>query len=217
MLSVPVSSLATRAVALFAFWVVLIASGPSRPGAADLVAGAVVAAVATWVSVRLLPGPQVRLNLPALARLAGHFLWQSMRAGIDVAHRAFSPRLPLKTGTITYRAPTGSGIESGIHSGIGRDLFTAMTSLLPGTVPLGPPLRIDPVPSPAIPRDAGLEIVGTAHDSESIEYHCLDVGQPIAAQLDREATLLSRALGLDVVTSRAAPMMDTAPQERSSS
>ena len=55
-------------------------------------------------------------------------MWQSVLAGIDVARRAFDPRLPLKTGFVVYpvRYPRGPA----------RNAFASLTSLLPGTVPV---------------------------------------------------------------------------------
>lgn len=56
--------------------------------------------------------------------------------------------------------------------GTARNAFTTLTSLLPGTVPAG-------------------------DDSEHLVYHCLDVDQPVVAQLAAEETALSRAVGDD--------------------
>ena len=49
-------------------------------------------------------------------------------AGMDVAIRAFHPRLPLRTGFVTC--------ECGIPAGSRRDLFLGMGSLMPGTLPV---------------------------------------------------------------------------------
>lgn len=54
--------------------------------------------------------------------------------------------------------------------GAGRGAFASLSSLLPGTVPCG-------------------------EDDGAIVYHCLDVDQPVAAQLAAEEALLARALG----------------------
>jgi multicomponent Na+:H+ antiporter subunit E len=56
--------------------------------------------------------------------------------------------------------------------GPARNAFTSLTSLLPGTVPAG-------------------------DDGEHLVYHCLDVDQPVVAQLAAEETALSRAVGDD--------------------
>jgi multicomponent Na+:H+ antiporter subunit E len=57
--------------------------------------------------------------------------------------------------------------------GPARNAFCAVTSLLPGTLP------------------SGLD------DSGALLIHCLDVDQPIVAQLAEEEALLARALGED--------------------
>jgi multicomponent Na+:H+ antiporter subunit E len=56
--------------------------------------------------------------------------------------------------------------------GAARNVFVTLTSLLPGTVP------------------AGVE-------GEHLVYHCLDVDQPIVAQLAAEEAALSQAIGDD--------------------
>jgi multicomponent Na+:H+ antiporter subunit E len=113
-----------RFLGLSALWVVLIRS--AQP--ADLVVGALTAAVATWTSLRLLPLAAGRLKFAALVARLPRFLWQSVLAGIDVARRALHPRLPLATGLVTYR--------TGLPRGQARNTFATITSLLPGTVPL---------------------------------------------------------------------------------
>jgi multicomponent Na+:H+ antiporter subunit E len=55
--------------------------------------------------------------------------------------------------------------------GPARNIFTTLMSLLPGTVPIGP------------------------DESDALIIHCLDVGQPVAAQLAAEEELVSRAVG----------------------
>ena len=145
-----------RGTILLAYWVVLMGPGP-----ADVVVGTMTAAMATWVSLRLLPPQPARLRLVALPALALRFLWQSVVAGVDVARRAFDPRLPLRPGFATYRV--------GFPPGPARNAFTDLTSLLPGTVPVG-------------------------EQDGALLYHCLDVGQPVVAQLAAEEAVLRRAL-----------------------
>jgi multicomponent Na+:H+ antiporter subunit E len=65
----------------------------------------------------------------ALLRFLPHFLWQSVVAGVDVARRAFDPRLPLRPGFVSC--------PIGFRSATARNTFTTITSLLPGTVPCG--------------------------------------------------------------------------------
>jgi multicomponent Na+:H+ antiporter subunit E len=145
-----------RGAAYLALWVVLIGLDP-----VDLAVGLFTAAAATWTSLRLLPPGSHRLRLAALPRLALRFLRQSVIAGVDVARRAFDPRLPLETGFVVYptRYPRGPA----------RNAFASLTSLLPGTVP-------------------------TEDDAQGLLYHCLDVQQPIAAQLAAEEEAVSRVL-----------------------
>ena len=114
-----------RFLGLAALWIVLIRS--VQP--ADLVVGALTAAVATWASLRLLPPEAGRVGFVALAARLPRFLWQSVLAGIDVARRAFAPTMPLRTGFVTYR--------TGFPRGPARNAFATITSLLPGTVPCG--------------------------------------------------------------------------------
>jgi multicomponent Na+:H+ antiporter subunit E len=148
-----------RAVAFLALWLVLAGADP-----VDLVAGAVAVVAATWASLRLLPPGSARVSPAALARLALRFACQSVIAGADVARRAFDPRLPLRPGFVRYpvRFPPGPA----------RNAFTALTSLLPGTVPAG-------------------------EERGQLLYHCLDLDQPVASQLAAEEAALSRALGHD--------------------
>ena len=146
-----------RGAGLLAFWVVLIGVG-----AGDIVVGLVTAAGATWVSLRLLPAGTGRLYPVALGTLALRFIWQSVVGGWDVARRALDPRLPVRPGFVAYAV--------GFPPGPARNVFTTLTSLLPGTVPAG-------------------------EDGGNLLYHCLDVEQPVAAQLATEEAIMSRALG----------------------
>jgi multicomponent Na+:H+ antiporter subunit E len=72
--------------------------------------------------IRRGPLPTV-LRLP---RLLPFFLWQSLRGGIDVALRAFRPRLPLSPAIIDYRLrlPRGSAPV----------MLAGLISLMPGTL-----------------------------------------------------------------------------------
>ncbi len=56
--------------------------------------------------------------------------------------------------------------------GTARNTFTTLTSLLPGTVPAG-------------------------EEDGKLVYHCLDIGQPVVAQLAVEEAALSEVLGHD--------------------
>ena len=97
--------------------------------AADLAIGVFASVFATWVSLRLLPPAAGRLRLASVLMLVPHFLWQSVRAGIDVAGRALAPRVRLHPGFVRF--------PLGLPVGLARNTFTTITSLLPGTVPCG--------------------------------------------------------------------------------
>ncbi len=147
----------SRGIGLFALWIVLMPS--AKP--ADLVVGALAAAGATWVSLRLLPPASGRVRFAALLALLPRFLWQSLLAGIDVARRAFAPRMRLAPGFVTYR--------TGFPRGQARNNFATITSLMPGSVPVG-------------------------DGPDTIEFHCLDASQPVVEQMAEEERLLAKAL-----------------------
>jgi multicomponent Na+:H+ antiporter subunit E len=58
---------------------------------------------------------------------------------------------------------------TGLSRGVRRNVFATLTSLLPGTVPTG-------------------------EEKGQLVYHCLDIGQPVVAQLAEEEAALVRAL-----------------------
>ena len=102
-----------------------------------------------------------------MLRLALRFVWGSIVAGLDIARRAFSPSLPLKLGYHNYPV--------GLPPGNSRNLFTSVTSLMPGTLPTG------------------------ADESGHLIYHCLDVEQPVLQELSREEAQFVAALGAAAV------------------
>jgi multicomponent Na+:H+ antiporter subunit E len=114
-----------RWVAYMLFWIVLAGTSVK-----DLAAGAGTAAVASWLSLRLLPAGELSLKPVKAAGLFLRFLWQSVVAGLSVARMALSPVLPLRPGIIRF----GTSLPEGTH----RQAFTTFASLLPGTLPLGP-------------------------------------------------------------------------------
>lgn len=138
-------------------WLVLMPSAKS----ADLVVGSFAAIAATLTSLRLLPPTAGRVHFGALFAFVPHFLWQSVIAGLDVARRAMSPSMPLQPGFMPCRV--------GFPPGLARNEFAAITSLLPGTVPVG-------------------------EEENAIIYHCVDVSQPIAQQVADEEQRLAGAL-----------------------
>ena len=149
-----------RAILFLAFWLMIAGYDP-----VDLPVGLITAAAATWTSLRLLPAAKVQLRLSSLARFVLHFMRQSASSGIEVAWRAFSPRMPLNPGFVVYPCR--------LRSAGTRSAFCALSSLLPGTLPAG------------------------SDENGVLLVHCLDVGQPVAANLAAEEALFSRAIGHD--------------------
>lgn len=146
-----------RALMYFALWIVIDQS--AKP--ANLAFGVLATAAATWASLKLMPPSLGSVRIGALMLLLPRFLWQSMIAGIDVARRAFAPRLPLAPGFVQY--PTG------LPRGAARNAFAAISSLLPGSVPVG-------------------------ETDTHIEYHALDLSQPVVEQLAAEEQAYAKAL-----------------------
>jgi multicomponent Na+:H+ antiporter subunit E len=112
-----------RGVAFFALWMVLMQS--TKP--ADLAIGALATFGATWLSLHLLAPTAGHLRFGSLLALLPHFIWESVLAGIDVARRAFDPRLPLRTGFVNCPLD--------FPPGLARNTFATITSLMPGAVP----------------------------------------------------------------------------------
>jgi multicomponent Na+:H+ antiporter subunit E len=155
----PLRIVLTRGALLYGLWIVLMQS--AKVG--DLAVGALATVAATWASLRLLPPETGRVRFVVLLAYLPRFLWQSLKAGVDVARRAFAPSLPLRTGFVDYR--------TGFPRGQARNNFATITSLMPGTVPAG-------------------------DGPETIEFHCLDTGQPIVEQMAEEERRLAKALVL---------------------
>lgn len=150
-----------RGAGYFLLWMIMAGGQP-----ANIAPGLGAAALATWISLVLLPPDPALANIRPLAvlRLAVRFIWTSVVAGLDIARRAFSPSLPLKLGYLHYPV--------GFPPGTSRNLFTSVTSLLPGTLPAG------------------------TDESGRLIYHCLDVEQPVLLELGQEEAQLVAALGV---------------------
>jgi multicomponent Na+:H+ antiporter subunit E len=146
-----------RGACFTALWLVLMPS--LKPG--DLGVGVFAIVAATWASLRLLPPASGGLRLGRLLMLAPYYLRASVLAGVDVALRAFSPRVRVQPGYVAYPVD--------FPSGLARNTYSSITSLLPGTVPCG--------------------------DEEGrLVYHCLDTSQPVQEQLGAEERRLAGVL-----------------------
>ncbi|MFE8033445.1 Na+/H+ antiporter subunit E [Thiohalocapsa marina] len=124
-----------RAALFFGIWLILSAPDlgalPLDPLAAtaDLVMAVMAATIVTWVSLWALPPGARAWRLSVLLPLIGRFLTQSVLGGIDVARRAFHPRLPLRPGCIVF--PTR------LRAAQRRALFETLTSAMPGAIVAG--------------------------------------------------------------------------------
>ena len=116
---------AARGAVFFMLWMVLMQSAKLP----DVAVGAFTAVAATWVSLRLLPPAAGCVHFDTLLLLLPHFMWESVRAGIDVARRALAATPPLNPGFVNCPLD--------FPRGLARNTFATITSLLPGTVPSG--------------------------------------------------------------------------------
>lgn len=111
-----------RALLLGLIWYVLTGPDPEA-----LMPGLLAVALASWVSLRLLP-PVAWVRVWRLAVMLPIYLRRSVAGGVDVARRALDPRLPLSPGWV--EVPCGL-------SGGGRALLGGALSLMPGTLAAG--------------------------------------------------------------------------------
>ena len=88
--------------------------------------GVPVVLLAVGASHWLQPERRLWLRPLAMLRFAGFFLWQSLRAGVDVALRAFHPAMPLAPALLEYRLR--------LPEGPARVFLADTMSLLPGTL-----------------------------------------------------------------------------------
>jgi len=129
-----------RVVILGLIWVVL--SGTQIKA---LVFGVAVVPAAVWLSLQLIPA-QNPLRLWGLARHIPVFIWGSLRGGLDVALRAFSPSMGLRPGWV--KVPVG--LDEGGRVALGSEL-----SLMPGTLSAG--MREGRMLVHLLDKDAGFE------------------------------------------------------------
>jgi multicomponent Na+:H+ antiporter subunit E len=78
----------------------------------------------TWLSAALLPA--TGWSWRGAARFALFFLWESLRGGIDVARRAFDPRMPLAPGFFDH--------ELEVRPDLARVAVINTSSLMPGSL-----------------------------------------------------------------------------------
>lgn len=119
---------AARSLLLFGLWLLLLEPDSLAPAAVgvDWLVGALAAAAAALLSLRLLPPAPRGPRAWPLVRYLLRFSMQSLLGGLDVARRALDPRLPLDPGL--FAQPTA------LRGATRRALFGALTSHVPGTL-----------------------------------------------------------------------------------
>jgi len=88
--------------------------------------GIPVIVMAAILQYRLMPGDKYRYSIRGVLRYLPYFARHALNGGLDVAYRAFAPRLPVDPGFVNYklRLPPGPW----------RVFFVNSISLLPGTL-----------------------------------------------------------------------------------
>lgn len=129
-----------RVLILGLIWVVL-----SGTQVKALVFGVAVVPAAVWLSLQLIPA-QNPLRLWGLLRHIPVFVWGSLRGGLDVALRAFSPSMGLRPGWVTVPVALDDG---------GRVALGSELSLMPGTLCAG--MRDGKMLVHLLDKDAGFE------------------------------------------------------------
>jgi multicomponent Na+:H+ antiporter subunit E len=155
-----VVTLALRTGIVAAAWLILTDADLRSP----LLAGAAV--ITTGVaSLWLVPPRQSGLRWRGLARFVPFFLVTSALGGLDVARRALDPRRTVAPELIEY------GLQ--LPPGAPRGVFTALVSLLPGTL------------------SAELE-------GDRLTIHVLDARMPVRRTLSRLESHVAALYGLEL-------------------
>lgn len=117
-------ALLQRFIPMAGIWLVLSANAPSA-----WAIGLLASVVAVAVSRRLWPAARWRPGVRACLRLAFHFARGSVAGGLDVARRAFDPRLPVRPGWIACSVD--------LPPGASRKVMGDILSLMPGSMAAG--------------------------------------------------------------------------------
>jgi multicomponent Na+:H+ antiporter subunit E len=118
-------SILNRSVIFALLWITLTG------GAVDaLVYGGLAVVAATRLSLGLYPVDQPAIVLWRVAWFLPRFLPQAVMGGLDVARRAFDPRLPIEPGWVRSRL-TNRNEAAGV-------LLGGVVSILPGSLAAGP-------------------------------------------------------------------------------
>lgn len=113
-----------RVVLLFAIWWTLAGGRPD-----SVVFGLIVVAIASAISLRVLPPGSQRISFSGSVRLFAYFLAKSVYAGVQVAWMSLKPHLDLRPAmvSVTLRLPEEAQ----------RSFLAGMLSLMPGTLSAG--------------------------------------------------------------------------------
>ncbi len=118
----PWTDIAARLAAFAGLWLIIAGNDPRA-----WLIGAPAALMATWASAHLATRHRWQLSPLGAVRFLGFFLLESLRGGLDVAVRVFSPGLRISPGFSTY--------DCRLPAGLPRTLFTSCICLLPGSLP----------------------------------------------------------------------------------
>lgn len=118
----PVTSVLGRGAALYLVWIAMAGTA-----IAELAVGLPAAALASWVSLKLLPPGMTGLAPGALLRFALGLPVRSLIAGIEVARLALGP------GRLEHAGVVACRLE--LPPGVARETFLAFASLQPGSLP----------------------------------------------------------------------------------
>ena len=119
-----IGTIARRAALLSVAWIIL-----GRTGPVDLVVGIVVAVLVASVSLALIPSAYRTVSINGIVRFALRFVARSLMAGVDVAGRVLGTRVRVQ--------PDILSMNCAVPTGVMRQLFSSLSSLQPGILPLG--------------------------------------------------------------------------------
>lgn len=153
-----------RGVVLAAVWLIL-AGAELEP----LLMGVICVPLATWLSLRLMPGG-VPVRPGMVIALAPRFIWRSLIGGLDVARRAFDPRLPIRPGWIEIATTLPDG---------GKVALGGELSLMPGTLSAG--------------VDGDRLLIHALDLGQDVEAACRDEERRVRRTLDRPKKAMDSA------------------------
>ena len=121
---------------LFVLWFVVWIFLSWPPDIKDVIAGVIVSSFVTFMTVDVMSrkDAKARKHVTILGRIVRLiwfvwylliFIWECLKANVDVAYRVLHPRLPIRPGTIK--------VKVGLTSDIGLTFLANSITLTPGT------------------------------------------------------------------------------------